>query len=197
MDPSNWKHIKELLATAIEMPANEQADFVSRLDAGIRGEVQKLLIANADAGDFISEPAVIGIGAVENHDSDDVPGQIDEYHILRQIGAGGMGTVFLAEHVGEGFTQRVALKLIKRGMDTNAVLKRFLIERHILANLEHPNIARMLDGGTTADGLPYFVMEYVEGDEIRKYAVNKGLGLRERLGLFQKICSAVASAHQN
>lgn len=196
MDPSNWKRIKELFAAALEMPTNEQADFVSRLDAGIRGEVQKLLIANADAGDFISAPAMIGFGSVENQGSDDVPEQIDEYHILRQIGAGGMGTVFLAEHTGEGFTQRVALKLIKRGMDTSAVLNRFLMERQILANLEHPNIARMLDGGTTADGLPYFVMEYVEGDEIRKYAVNNGLGLKDRLGLFQKVCSAVASAHQ-
>ena len=137
----------------------------------------------------MNTPALIDRGLVDQNTHH--PAQIDDFRILHPIGSGGMGTVYLAEHAGDGFKQLVALKLIKRGMDTSAVLKRFLMERRILAELDHPNIARMLDGGSTEDGLPYFVMEYVEGDEIRKYANANNLGLEERLELFRTVCSAV------
>src|SRR5262249_43536919 len=122
--------------------------------------------------------------------------QIDDYLILEKLGEGGMGTVFLAERSGQDFKQRVALKLIKRGMDTSAVLKRFLLERQILAGLEHPNIARLFDGGSTADGLPYLVMEYVEGESIRDFCENRRLDINERLKLFAKVCAPISYAHQ-
>lgn len=191
MEPANWKQIKIALADAMELASEAREEFVSSLDPELGAQVRRYLRAVTDAGDFITTPAWVDRGVV-----DQTPAQIDDFRILQPIGSGGMGTVYLAEHAGDGFKQLVALKLIKRGMDTSAVLKRFLMERRILAELDHPNIARMLDGGSTEDGLPYFVMEYVEGDEIRKYANAKNLGLEERLQLFRTVCSAVSSAHQ-
>ncbi len=122
---------------------------------------------------------------------------IGPYRIIRQIGQGGMGAVYLAERDDQQFKKQVAIKLVKRGMDTEFVLRRFLSERQILAALDHPNIARLLDGGTTADGRPYFVMEYIEGKPIAQYADEKKLTTVERLNLFRKVCSAVHYAHQN
>ena len=120
------------------------------------------------------------------------------YTILRPIGRGGMGAVYLAECKGGlNVGERVALKLIKRGMDSDAIIKRFVMERQILANLDHPNIARLLDGGTTDDGLPYFVMEYVEGLPLLDYCDTQRLTTVDRLKLFRKICAAVQHAHQN
>ena len=107
-----------------------------------------------------------------------------------------MGTVYLAVQSGDGFEKRVALKLIRRGMDTEFVIKRFLAERRILASLEHPNIARLYDGGATNDGLPWFVMEYVEGEHLLDYCDRRRLGIRERLGLFQQACEGAQYAHQ-
>src|ERR1043165_2449698 len=112
------------------------------------------------------------------------------------IGAGGMGVVYLAERADQQFEMQVALKLIKRGMDTDSVLRRFQSERQILASLDHPNIARLLDGGTTDDGLPYFVMEYVNGQRIDRYTDERSLSIKERLGLFRQVCGAVSYAHQ-
>lgn len=194
MDPATWKQIKAALAEAMELASEARDEFVSSLDPEIGAQVRRYLKAVTDASDFINTPAWIDRGLVDQNTYH--PAQVDDFRILRPIGSGGMGTVYLAEHAGDGFKQLVAIKLIKRGMDTSAVLKRFLMERRILAELDHPNIARMLDGGSTDDGLPYFVMEYVEGDEIRKYANANNLGLEERLELFRTVCSAVSSAHR-
>jgi serine/threonine protein kinase len=194
MEPAKWKQIKTALADALELVSEPREEFISSLDPDIGAEVRRYLRAATDAGDFIATPAWIDRGLVDQDMYH--PAQVDDFRILHPIGSGGMGTVYLAEHAGDGFKQLVALKLIKRGMDTSAVLKRFLMERRILAQLDHPNIARMLDGGSTEHGLPYFVMEYVEGDEIRKYANANNLGLQERLELFRTVCAAVSSAHQ-
>ena len=121
---------------------------------------------------------------------------IGAYHLLHEIAHGGMGAVYLAERSDEEYQKRVAIKLIRRGMDTDRVLARFRTERQILASLDHPNIARLLDGGTTDDGLPYFVMEYIEGEPIDVYANARQLTVVERLELFLPVCSAVAYAHQ-
>lgn len=194
MEPANWKQIKTALADAMELASESREKFVSSLDPEIGAQVRRYLRAVTDARGFMTTPALIDRDLVDQNM--DHPAQVDDFRILQLIGSGGMGTVYLAEHAGDGFKQLVALKLIKRGMDTSAVLKRFLMERRILAELDHPNIARMLDGGSTEDGLPYFVMEYVEGDEIRKYANANNLGLEQRLELFRTVCSAVSSAHQ-
>jgi len=194
MDPQHWKLVKDAFSAAVELPDAERSPFLAGLDGAVRSEVERLLRAESKAEDFIERPAVFSSIDVA---ADAGPVEIDDYQIISVLGSGGMGTVYLARHEGEGFAHNVALKLIKRGMDTALVLRRFLTERQILSALDHPNIARMLDGGQTADGLPYFVMEYIDGEEIRKFCAEQGYGLQERLEIFRKICSAVAAAHRN
>ena len=123
--------------------------------------------------------------------------QLGAYKIVREIGRGGMGAVYLAEQTEKYFQRRAAVKLIKRGMDTDAVVRRFRQERQILAALNSPYIARLFDGGTTAVGLPYFVMEYVEGEPLFEYGKKNKLEINDKLKLFQKICEAVEAAHQH
>ena len=196
MSPERWKKIKEILARAIELEPEERAGFLAEIcgeDAELKKEVE-VFLAQEEA-EILENNAFAVFD--ESVGGEFVGQTIDDYEIISQIGIGGMGAVFLAEHRGEGFSQKVALKLIKRGMDTNAVLKRFLTERQILAQLEHPNIARLLDGGSTADGLPYFVMEYIEGESLRDFCENHQFDTNERLELFVKVCNAVSYAHQN
>ncbi|MFL6216900.1 MAG: protein kinase domain-containing protein [Blastocatellia bacterium] len=121
---------------------------------------------------------------------------IGPYRILRKLGEGGMGVVYLAERDDAQYRKQVAVKLVKRGMATSFIVRRFRNERQILAALDHPNIARLLDGGSTEDGLPYFVMEYIEGKPINEYADAQNLSTAERLKLFRKVCAAVHYAHQ-
>jgi non-specific serine/threonine protein kinase/serine/threonine-protein kinase len=123
--------------------------------------------------------------------------RVGPYRLIRELGRGGMGTVYLAVRSDDAFQKRVAVKILKRGMDTEAIVRRFRNERQILASLEHPHIAGLLDGGTTPDGLPYFAMEYVEGQPIDEYADAQHLDTTGRLRLFRKVCAAVQYAHQN
>lgn len=123
---------------------------------------------------------------------------IGPYRILRCLGEGGMGAVYLAARADEEFHKQVAIKVIRKGMNTQDIIGRFRLERQILASLDHPNIAKLFDGGTTEeDGLPYFVMEYISGEPLNEFCDGRHLGLKERLKLFQAICSAVHYAHQN
>ncbi|MDI1240295.1 MAG: serine/threonine-protein kinase [bacterium] len=193
MEPILWKQIKDAYASAIEMA--DPAEYLTGLAPNVRSHVERLLRADAEAGDFIAKPFLVEQGSVGLEESSEVAA-IDGYNIISPIGTGGMGTVYLADRVGDGFTQRVALKLIKDGMGTDLVLRRFLAERQILAGLDHPNIARMLDGGSTADGLPYFVMEYVDGRPLREFCDDRSLDTRSRVELFAKLCDAVSYAHQ-
>jgi eukaryotic-like serine/threonine-protein kinase len=198
MDSTEWQEIKHIFLTANDMPEQKRADYLSGCDEHVRIKVEKLLKADKNAKNFIVEPAVIDTGLVEENEHDPfIDGNIDGYKIIREIGHGGMGTVYLARRSDESFDKTVALKLVKRGMDTNAVLKRFFVERSILAHLEHPNIAGLIDGGTTHDGLPYFVMEYVDGMPVTKYCDSRASSINERLELFQKVCAAVSYAHAN
>ena len=123
--------------------------------------------------------------------------RIGPYRILRELGHGGMGTVYLAARADEQFHKRVALKIIRAGADSAEVVRHFKRERQILAGLDHPNIAKLLDGGTTDDGLPYFVMEHIEGQPLLQYCDSRCLAIPERLKLFQPVCSAVQYAHRN
>ncbi|HZH35566.1 MAG TPA: protein kinase, partial [Pyrinomonadaceae bacterium] len=123
--------------------------------------------------------------------------RIGVFRLTRELGRGGMGAVYLAERADGEFRQKVAVKLIKRGMDTDFIIRRFRHERQILAALDHPNIARLMDGGTTDDGLPYFVMEFIEGEPLHRYCDARRLSIRQRLQLFKQICSAVAYAHEH
>ncbi|MDQ4123357.1 MAG: protein kinase [Acidobacteriota bacterium] len=201
MNAERWKQVKNIYQLAIETAPERRASVLTAEcggNAALRAEVEELLRFEGKSEDFIEEPAFdFAVGLIAEDERLPAEKQIGNYHIVREIGRGGMGAVYLAERTDGLFEQRIALKIIKRGMDTDAILKRFTMERQILANLDHPNIARMLDGGTTADGLPYFVMEFIEGEPIHNFCDRKNLNLTERLQLFRKVCAAVSYAHQN
>ncbi|MDQ2855595.1 MAG: protein kinase, partial [Acidobacteriota bacterium] len=200
---TNRQQFKELFHAAVDLAPADREAFLSTncADNELRDEVLQLLSANDSAGDFIQQPALVDIGLVTEDETSRnaaVAGQqIGSYRIIRELGRGGMGAVYLAARADESFDKQVALKLIKRGMDSDAIIKRFVMERQILANLDHPNIARLIDGGTTKDGLPYFVLEYVEGLSITRYCDQHKLNTTERLKLFRQVCAAVQFAHQN
>src|SRR6185436_17674912 len=139
----------------------------------------------------------LGQDLLEEPEQDLAGRRIGPYRLTRLLGHGGMGAVYLGVRDDDQYQKQVAIKLLKRGMDTDFMLSRFRQERQILANLEHPFIARMLDGGATEDGLPYFVMEYVDGVPITTYCREKGLSIPQRLRLFRLVCEAIQCAHQN
>jgi serine/threonine protein kinase len=136
------------------------------------------------AGEAEADPSIVG-----HH--------FGHYEVVRELGRGGLGAVYLAVRRDGEYRKEVALKLIRRGLDTDDILRRFRNERQILAQLEHPNIAHLIDGGTTDDGLPFFVMEYINGQPISTYCDVYRLGTSQRLELFRKVCAAVTYAHQN
>lgn len=205
----NWEIIKNLFHTALELEPAQRPAFLAAKCAGntkLRSAVERLISAHEAAGSFIAVPAAVaanlGADNEQNYSEDVSDGeradeQIGNYKIIREIGRGGMGAVYLAQRADGEFAQKVAIKIVKRGMDTDFVVSRFRQERRILAALEHPHIARLIDGGTTADGLPFFVMEYVDGIDLIKFCDHRNLNLNERLSLFRKVCGAVAYAHQN
>ena len=165
----------------------------------LRRRVESYLAEETGAQNFMETPAFslnTDGGNVWQFEETGVGDRIGSYEVKRLLGRGGMGTVYLAVRVDE-FEKRVALKVLRPGMNTEEIARRFRHERQILAHLDHPNIAKLLDGGTTEKGVPYFVMEYVEGEPLDRYCQRQGLGIRARLELFRKVCSAVHRAHQN
>ena len=206
METHRWQQVGLLFEKALEQPPGERAGFLAAYcpEPTLRAEVESLLEAEADAENYFAELADrAGIpNFAENVALDDaLPSldgqQIGPYRVVREIGRGGMGAVYLAERDDAQFKQKVALKLLKRGMDTDAILQRFLRERQILARLHHPNIARLYDGGVTDKGLPYFAMEYIEGMPIHAYCDAQRLTIDARLRLFQDVGQAVQYAHRN
>ena len=198
MTPEHWQTVKRILETALDREAPERERYLDEACAPgteLRREVDALLALEVEADGFLEEPAFDLHGGTPEPP---VEGRtIDRYRLIREIGAGGMGRVYLAERADAAFEQRVAVKILKRGLDTDDVVARFRRERQILANLEHPHIARILDGGTTEDGLPYLVAEYVEGTPIDRYCEHHELTVAQRLDLFCRVCDAVQFAHQN
>jgi serine/threonine protein kinase/Tol biopolymer transport system component/tetratricopeptide (TPR) repeat protein len=201
--PERWKQVETVFDAAIELAPAERDSYLEEecgTDAELRRQVELLIRSHEQAGSFIEEPAVAGVVGDAGKFDDDAPfvgRRIGSYRIVREIGRGGMGAVYLAVRADDEFQKRVAIKLVKRGMDTDFILRRFRQERQILASLEHQNIGRLLDGGTTDDGLPYFVMEYIEGLPINQFCDAHKLSTPERLRLFLKVCAAVAYAHHN
>jgi non-specific serine/threonine protein kinase/serine/threonine-protein kinase len=188
----------QILGEAIERAPESRDGWVNTVCAGdeaLRAEVARLLARQKPAAQFLEESPLATVA--ESNGRSMVGERVGLYKIISEIGRGGMGAVYLAERDDAHFTRRVALKLIKRGMDTDFVVQRFRSERQILASLDHPNIAGLIDGGATEADLPYFIMEYVEGQPINKYANANNLSTNERLKLFRTVCSAVQYAHQN
>jgi serine/threonine protein kinase len=201
MTPEYWQKIRRILDEALDMEPARRPEYLKTACGGdpeLYREVESLLEFDNNGNDPLEDGAFSFISAeAESPARPSLIGtQVGNYLILDELGSGGMGSVFLAERADGAFSQQVALKLIKRGMDSDAVLGRFLNERRILASLEHPNIARLFDGGTTADGLPFFAMECVRGKPVIEYANDERLGVEDRLRLFREICSAVSFAHQ-
>lgn len=201
MDPERWRRIQEVFQTVLDMPPAERRawlDTTAARDATLAADVEGLLAAHDHADSWLEEGALAVDPELAARLQTAPPGlRIGPYRVLSEIGRGGMGAVYLAARDDEAFTQKVALKLIKRGMDSEQIVRRFVHERQILAALSHPNIARLLDGGSTEDGRPYFVMEHIVGQPIDVFADENRLGIEARLRLFVKICAAVQVAHQN
>src|SRR5689334_25162593 len=183
-----WQRLNAVFDAAVALDARERSAYVARACAGddaLRAAVERLVAAHEASTTFIAESPAPALAArmLEQdaaHDAAAMAGRrVGPYRIVREIGRGGMGAVYLAEREDDAFRKRVAVKLVKRGMDTELVLRRFRAERQILASLDHPNIARLLDGGTTDDGRPYFVMEYIEGEPIDAWAAARALTVRE------------------
>ncbi len=209
--PERWQEIDLLFQAALERPVAAREAFLeqaSRGDAALAREVQALLDSDAEAELMLGDSATAyaaplldvlpeELAAADSRGFPAADSRLGAYRIIREIGRGGMGAVYLAERADEEFEKRVAIKLVKRGMDTDEVLRRFRAERQILASLEHPNIARLHDGGVSEDGRPYLVMEYIEGRPLTAYCDEHRLGVEERLALFQTVCQAVQYAHQN
>ena len=192
--PERWGEIKRIVGECLALPPDQRESRIQKLcggDADLVTEVQSLVRSHAEMGDFLAD-------AVFAREGEELltGRQVGHYQLCEPIAEGGMGTVYRAVRSSD-FEKQVAIKLVKRGMDTDFILRRFRHERQILAGLDHPNIARLLDGGATEDGRPYLVMEYIEGEPITEYAERHGLGIRERLNLFRTVCSAVQFAHQN
>jgi len=202
MTVGNWHQLKELFHAAVDLPAEDRAGFLDRTcsDASLRAEVESLLASHQKAGELLEThafhlPSIRGEGGDEEHAW--VGNLVGPYRLIAKIGQGGMGTVYRAIRIDDHYLKQVAIKLLRPGLGNEYYSRRFKNERQIMASLDHPNIARLLDGGATAQGLPYFVLEYIEGSPIDRYCDSRQLSTVERLNLFRSVCSAVQYAHQH
>src|SRR5580698_11140392 len=208
MTPERWQEIKNVLAQALEFKPVERAAFLDRScsgDVSLRREVELLLASDeAVSTEFLNKSPDLAPHTSPNTDGSPaeladvwVGRRVGPYKIVEQIGAGGMGEVYRAFRADDQYRKEVALKVMRAGQDSNSVITRFKNERQILASLEHPNIARLLDGGTTEDGVPYIAMELIEGQPITKYCDQLKLSVAERLRIFLRVCAAVQFAHEH
>jgi len=196
---ADWSKVKEVLNELLAIAPSERTDYLDRADLTpeVRAEVESLVELETDS-DSMFEASAVELA----RDFVDAPGAlagslVGPYRIVSELGYGGMGAVFLAERADGKFEQRAAVKLLKRELNTNALRRHFDREREILASLEHPNIARLLDAGTTDDGIPFIAMEYVDGSPIDEYCARHQLDLTARLQLFKTVCTTVEFAHRN
>jgi serine/threonine-protein kinase len=202
LTPERWRRIEELFESMVELEGAERATALAAAcaeDEPLRGEVESLLAAHERAGSFLDRPALVRPppSAPEPRPGPAVGQRAGAYVLVRELGHGGGGRVFLAERADREYEGRVAVKVLNAPLASPQLLERFRRERQILADLDHPNIARLLDSGTLPEGLPYLVMEYVEGTPIDEYCDRRRLGIEERLRLFQHVCRAVQYAHRN
>lgn len=211
MDQKQWEQINRIVDTALKLNKNQREHYISEQCKGnprLKSQITKLLesIEKSDTEDFLEEAESYPHNLIADlANSADSPNQgssligetINNYQITELIDHGGMGSVFLAKRADEAYQKKVAIKILRRGMDTPSNIARFKRERSILAKLNHPNIARLLDGGMTDEGLPYLVMEYVQGTPLYTYCDENKLSIEKRLDLFKSICQAVKYAHKN
>ena len=215
MSNERWQQVWEIFEQVAGLPPEERPaalDAACGEDEELRRGVEKMLAADRQPDSFLDHPVgrhlnggQVAVSRGRSSERTLVAGDaphsdgstIGPYRILRRLGQGGMGTVYLAVRADDAFRRRVVVKLVRPGMESEAVLRRLRTERQILAGLEHPYVARLYDGGSTEDGLPYFVLEYVEGVPIDVHCDQHQLSIDGRLSLFRKVCEAVHYAHQN
>lgn len=196
METTRWNRVKQILNEALDLEPQEQLDYVRQAageDKLIYQEVLSLLETDDEEVDFLED----SIGNELNEPDPLIGKNLGPYHLVRHLASGGMGTVYLGERSDKAYKGQVAVKVLKRGMDTAEIVRRFRKERQILANLDHPNIIRMFDGGSTPSGRPYLIMEYIKGTNLINYCQDNALPLEARLRLFLKTCDPVAFAHHN
>ncbi len=202
MHRATWKRAEEVFHLALERPPDKRAALLASLCAGepeLRAEVESLLEARSRAAGFLDHPTfeVTGKQRALAYFAGQAGRALGPYRLIREIGRGGMGQVYLAEREDEEFERQVAVKLIDRRLADEAFITRFRTERQILARLSHPNIAHLYEGGTAPDGTLYFAMELVDGVPIDEYCDRRRLSVAERLELFSRVCGAVQHAHHN
>jgi eukaryotic-like serine/threonine-protein kinase len=197
-----WNEVRDVIDEVLQLPPERRSEYlkVACTKPELRRYVESVILSCEQADGILDGPPLISsINFAEEQDSaPSIIGQrLGSFEIIKEIGAGGMGVVYQASRVDENFEQHVAIKLLRSGFHSDFTLARFRSERQILAKLQHPNIARLLDGGTTAEGQPYFVMELIEGTPIDQYCDAHKLSIVERLRLFRVVCGAVQYAHRN
>ncbi|MEM1437342.1 MAG: serine/threonine-protein kinase [Pseudomonadota bacterium] len=201
MTPEQFAKVRAVYMKAVNLPTNEQDAYISSActNDGIVATHVRELLAQGEHDDAAVDAIVAGVASELQDRLDDAaaPVNIGPYHLLNTLGRGGMGQVWLAQRADGHFDHKVAIKLVDRRRATAELVSRFRTERQILAGLDHPNIARLFDGGETEDGIPYLVMEYVDGIAVDQYCDQQQLSIRERLRLFLEICEAVEFAHRN
>jgi eukaryotic-like serine/threonine-protein kinase len=197
-----WEQVQQVFLAVADLLPSEQAALLGEMCKGdpvLRTEVESLLRADTTSESVFASAFATAVKeeAASLLDSSKLEGsRIGPYRLIREIGRGGMGSVYLAARADEQYESNVAIKLVRAGLDTDFVLRRFRGERQILARLQHPNIGRLLDGGTTENEVPYLVMEYVHGSRITAYAAEHRLSVEKRIRLFLPVCSAVEYAHR-
>jgi len=202
MTPERWQQVKHVLATALELSPQERASYLERSyadDPSLRDEVEPL-VASGDGlrEEFLSEEELAAVAStLSSGEMPWVGRRVGAYKVVEQIGAGGMGEVYRAIRADDQYQKEVALKFVGAGHLGSGIYARFKMERQILAGLDHPNLAKLLDGGTTEEGIPYLVMELIEGRPITEYCDSHNLSVKERLQLFLQVCDAVHYAHQH
>ncbi len=198
MTPERWARLEEIFNAAVELDPEAQAQYLREAcgaDAELQRQAQSLLLSSRTDSHRIDD--VIGDVAGRVVASRMAGQQIGPYRVLEVLGRGGMSTVYLAERADRQYQRQVAIKVVSAGVAQHSFVPRLKSERQILANLDHPNISRLLDGGTTEDGTPYLVMEYIDGHPVTEYCDRHRLGIAARLRLFRTVCQAVHYAHQN
>jgi eukaryotic-like serine/threonine-protein kinase len=200
MKQEEWAKVKEILWLALELPADSREDFLQKEccgDSQLIAEIKSLIEASEESDQLLENENYSASSVVAKREESSTGKSFGNYKIIRELGRGGMGVVFLAERADGEFMQNVALKVIRQSFADERLENRFRRERQILASLNHPNIAALHDGGVTRRGEPFLVMEYVEGETLLDYAEAHELSVENRLKLFLKICSAVSYAHRN
>lgn len=196
MTPERWQIVKDILGPALELAPTQRAAYLQKAcgsDPSLRADVDRLLIAEDKAGPAFLSGQSADKSILRDDQAKDlwIGKRIGAYEIVERIGVGGMGEVFRARRADDQYKREVAIKLVRVGADADSVIRRFKHERQILASLDHPNIAHLLDAGTTQDGVPYVVMDLIDGEPINDYCNSRNLSITARLELFLQVCSAM------